>query len=510
MSEKKEIEMKEEMIKEETSHHEKDEAELSRLEAKLENGESEIAEPKTSASKPKKMFAWIITAVVVALVAIVGFAWMATKKSSTSVNVETSEKKEEPGHSEDEEGKEVKLDSESLTSAGIETEGVTQRPAIAKLYVTGAVELNPEKTEMATPLVGGRIEQVFYGVGDYVNQGAVLATVSSPQLAEMHGKLNEAKNRVDLAQKNLARVQKSENRVSVLQAKAKLDEAETTLKRTKRLIELGAGAGKDLVSAETNYKTAKADYEFQSNIALNRELQEARGELQTAQVDYQHIQNQLRTLGISEENLQRDDHSRDASIVAVRAPLSGIVTERKFNSGAGIEAAMPIFAISNLSTVYVIANVPESSVGKLSTGSVAEIKSPSIGTINGRVAYIDPRLDETSRTARVRLEVPNPNGKLRAGMFTEVGFYAGTSEEGGLELVVKSEAIQREGDKTIVFVPKTDEPGAFEIREVEIGGETEGYTAVKSGLQLGESVVTKGSFTLKTQMQKGEMGEHGH
>ena len=513
--------IKEEVIKEKVtvendSHHEQDEAELARLEANFdEPGKGDDHdETDSSPSKPKKMFAWILTAVIVALVVILGLAWMATKKSATSVNVETSpgstEKKEEGGHSENETGEEVRLDPDALNSAGIQTEGVTQRPAIAKLYVTGAVELNPEKTEMATPLVGGRIEQVFYGVGDYVNQGAVLATVSSPQLAELHGKLNEAKNRLDLAQKNLARVQKSENRVSILQAKAKLDEADATLRRTKRLIELGAGAGKDLIAAETNYRTAKADYDFQSNIALNKELQEARAEVQTARVDYEHTQNQLRTLGISEENLQRDDHSREASLVAVRAPLSGIVTERKFNAGAGIDAATPLFAISNLSTVYVIANVPEASVGKLTVGSVAEIKSASAGTINGRISYIDPRLDESTRTARVRLEVPNPNGRLRAGMFTEVGFYAGTSEATGEELVVPSDAIQREGEKTIVFVPKETEPGAFEVREVEIGGDVEGYTTIKSGLQLGEKVVTKGSFTLKTQMQKGEMGEHGH
>ena len=516
-------EMQEEVVKEkaaaeENDHHERDEAELARLEMKsddLANHDHDDDETDSSASRPKKMFAWILTAVAIALIAIIGLAWMATKKSATSMNVETSgetsgKKEESGGHNENEEGAEVRLDPDALNSAGIQTEGVTQRPAISKLYVTGSVELNPEKTEMATPLVGGRIENVFYGVGDYVNQGAVLAVISSPQLAELHGKLNEARNRLDLAQKNLARVQKAENRVSILQAKAKLDEADATLRRTKRLIELGAGAGKDLISAETNYKTAKADYDFQSNIALNKELQEASAEVQTAKVDYEHTQNQLRTLGISEENLQRDDHSKENSQVAVRAPLSGIVTERKFNAGAGVDAATPLFAISNLSTVYVIANVPEASVGKLSVGSVAEIRSASIGTINGRVAYIDPRLDETTRTARVRLEVPNPNGRLRAGMFAEVGFYAGTSEATGEELVVPSDAIQREGDKTIVFVPKETEPGAFEVREIEIGGDVEGYTSVKSGLKIGEKVVTKGSFTLKTQMQKGEMGEHGH
>lgn len=510
--------MSEKIINEKTSHHERDEAELSRLESQAD-GETttQIVEVTETEKRKRNLPAWIIAASIIGLVGLLSLLWIWNKQSGskeTQVTVSAEKKDEhgdeEGGHKEGETGEEVKLEPELLESADIETEGVTQRPAISKLYVTGAVELNPEKTEMATPLVGGRIENVFYGVGDYVQQGAILAVVASPQLAQLHGKMHEAKTRYELAQRNLSRVQKSENRVAVLQAKARLDEADATLKRTKRLIELGAGAGKDLISAETNYKTAKADYDFQSNISLNKEIQEARAEVETAQVDLRHIQDEMRSLGVIVSIKEDDDHTKDTSLVAVRAPLSGVITERKFNSGAGVEAATPIFAISNLSTVYVIANVPEASVGKLVIGSVAEIKSASIGTINGRVAYIDPRLDETTRTARVRLEVPNSNGKLRAGMFTEVGFYAGTSEGGGQELVVPTEAIQREGEKTIVFVPKTDEPGAFEVRQIEIGGEVEGYTSVKSGLQIGEQVVTKGSFTLKTQMQKGEMGEHGH
>lgn len=455
--------------------------------------------------KPKQKVAWLLTVAIIALVGIIGIAWIAAKKSATKVEVETGEtggKKEEG-----ETGRQVKLEPELLASANIETEGVTQRPAIAKLYVTGTVELNPEKTEMATPLVGGRIENVFYGVGDYVNRGAILAVISSPQLAQMHGKMHESKTRYELAQRNLARVQKSENQVSILQAKAKLDESEATLKRTKRLIELGAGAGKDLVSAETNFKTAKADYDFQSNISLNKEIQEAKAEVEISRVDLIHIEDEMRSLGVAYDSRQPDDHSKDTSLVAVRAPLSGVITERKFNAGAGIEAAMPIFAISNLSTVYVIANVPEASVRRLSVGSIAEIKSASFGTINGRVSYLDPRLDETTRTARVRLEVPNEGGKLRQGMFTEVGFQTGSGAVSGEELVVKSEAIQRVGEKTIVFVPRQNEAGAFEVREVEAGGETEGYTRIVSGLQIGEQVVTSGSFTLKTQLEKGAAEE---
>lgn len=476
------------------------ETENERPDVNLDESEAEI--DRDRASNPQKMFAWILTAVIVGLIAIVGLIWIVSKRSATGAETETA--KTEEG-SKPESGREVKLEPEALAAAGIVIESVTQRPAIAKLYVTGSVELNPEKTEMATPLVGGRIERVFYGVGDYVNQGAVLATISSPQVAQLHGKMHEARTRYELAQRNLARVQKAENRVAVLQAKAKLDMADATLKRTKRLIELGAGAGKDLITAETNYKTAKADYDFQSNISLNKEIQEAKAEVETSFVDVTHIEDEMRSLGVAYNRNQPDDHSKNTSLVALRTPLSGVVTERKFNAGAGVEAAMAIFAISNLSTVYVIANVPETSVRRLSIGSIAEITSPSIGTIDARVSYIAPALDETTRTALVRLEVPNASGKLRAGIFAEVGFQTGTNEVTGEELVVPIAAIQRTGDKTVVFIPREGEAGVFEVREIEAGGETEGYTRILSGLRLGEKVVTKGSFTLKTQLEKGAM-----
>jgi multidrug efflux pump subunit AcrA (membrane-fusion protein) len=127
-----------------------------------------------------------------------------------------------------------------------------------------------------------------------------------------------------------------------------------------------------------------------------------------------------------------------------------------------------------------------------------------------RVSYIDPNLNEDTRTGRVRLEVPNPGGKLRAGMFVNVGFQTGTSSAGGEELVVPTEAVQRLGDKTVVFIPKENEAGAFEIREIKIGGEVENYTRIISGLEINDKVVTKGSFTLKTALLKGELGDDDH
>jgi multidrug efflux pump subunit AcrA (membrane-fusion protein) len=104
----------------------------------------------------------------------------------------------------------------------------------------------------------------------------------------------------------------------------------------------------------------------------------------------------------------------------------------------------------------------------------------------------------------------NPGERLKAGMFVEVGFEAGIAAGAGEDLVVPTTAVQRLEDRTVVFIPKEDEPGAFEVREVELGGQSGGYQRVIAGLKLGEKVVTKGSFTLKTQKLKGEMGEHGH
>src|SRR5215211_6522957 len=175
--------MSEQNIAEEMDHY-KDQLEIERRDAGFDQPEAE-----THATNPQKMFAWVLTAVIVGLIAIVGLVWIVSKRSVSRAEAETAQTEES---TKSETGREVKLEPEALAAAGIVIESVTQRPAIAKLYVTGSVELNPEKTEMATPLVGGRIEQVFYGVGDHVIQGAVLAMISSPQVAQLHGKMHDA------------------------------------------------------------------------------------------------------------------------------------------------------------------------------------------------------------------------------------------------------------------------------------------------------------------------------
>jgi membrane fusion protein, heavy metal efflux system len=409
----------------------------------------------------------------------------------------------------------VELTGEALEAARIEYATVSERPAVALLRVTGAVEANQQHVQQVTPLVGGRVDRVLVALGDRVRAGAPLAVVSSPQIAEMHGKLHESETRLHNAERNLTRVKKAENRAAVLSAKARLDEAEAALKRTRRLIELGAGAGKDLIAAETAYKTAKAEYDFQTNISLNKELTEAQAEVDTARVDVQHTRDGLRALGAPVSENEKDCLNCDISLVTVRAPISGTVIERSINPGAGFEAGKPLFTVADISTLWIIANVPEAQVGSLRVGTPAEVRAAALsdGVIAGRVAYIDPMLREETRTARVRVEVTNREERLKVGMFVEVGFEAGSAAPGGSaekELVIPEEAVQRIDDRTVVFLPKERATGRFEARDIEVGGAAGGYQRVVSGLRSGERIVSKGSFTLKTQLLKGEMGEHGH
>ncbi len=462
----------------------------------------------------------IITLIVIGVVTLgIVLAIWTYKKPTLSANNSTENHSEdhtdEHGDHHDEHKEnltELELSEETLTAANIEIIEVTDQEMTISLKVTATVEANEMQLQQASALVSGRIEKINVVLGDYVKTGSIIAVIASPQIAQIHGKMHEAETKLALAQRNLQRVEKAENRVAVLAAKAKLNEAEKSLKRVQRLVELQAGAEKDLIAAETTHQTAKAEYDFQSNIALNREIAEAKAAIETAEVELSHIRDEMRAYGVPISDEEHVDHKTDTSLIPLRAPISGTIVERMINAGAGIEIGKPLFTIADLSNVWVIANVAESQLSQIEIGSKAEIKAAILGEekLTGKVTYIDPRLNEETRTAKVRIELSNPKNKLNIGMFVEVNFFIAHANSKKI-IAIPSEAIQQIEQRTMVFIPKNDKPGYFEIREIELGNETSnGYRQVISGLEKGEKVVSKGSFALKTQLLKGELGEDHH
>ncbi|HEV7767169.1 MAG TPA: efflux RND transporter periplasmic adaptor subunit, partial [Thermoanaerobaculia bacterium] len=321
--------------------------------------------------------------IAVLLVVVALLAVAACGGKSAAEKTETAEAEEHEGEAEGL----VELTPDAMTAAGIQYAQVTLRVSVSGLKTTGTIEANAQRMQEVTPLVSGRVERVSAVAGDRVSSGAVLAVISSPEIAELHGKEIEAQARVNLAQ--------------------------SSLRRLRRLSELGAAAGKDLAAAEA--------------------------EAATSQAEVDHIRASLRALG-SDERVK--GHS--ISSVALRAPISGTITERHLNAGAGVQAGAPIFSIADLSTVWVIANVPESQINAMRIGTPAEVRSAALGhsIAKGRITYIDPVLNEQTRTGRVRLDVVNPNQQLKIGTFVEVNFQSGASQaEAPTELVVPDEAI---------------------------------------------------------------------
>jgi cobalt-zinc-cadmium efflux system membrane fusion protein len=342
----------------------------------------------------------------------------------------------------------VRLSPAAAQSAGITIETLSTATLTVTSHFTGAVEPDQEQLQQVTALTHGRVEQVFAKLGDGVRAGSVLATVSSPEVAEMHGKLLEA-----TAHQNLT---------------------DANLRRTKRLADLGAAAGKDLAAA-----TAEAE---------------------TARFDVNHLRDALRILGALPESGQHN-----ISTVRLIAPIGGVITERMVNPGSGVESGKPLFTIANLSKVWVIASVPEAQVATLRTGAQADVRAASLGNdvVRGTVTYIDPVLTEATRAARVRIEVRNPNGRLKVGTFVDATI---ANAGGGQQaLTVSDDAVQRVNEKDVVFVQTAD--NTFTARPVTLGASLDGRRVVLTGLSAGERVATKGSFTLKSQMLKSEFAE---
>ena len=441
--------------------------------------------------KTKPAAGWLITIVVIGVaVALSGILWYSLSVRSPKENEAAPESK-----SQTEESIDI---SNAISEVKLVT--VTNIAPAVSFTVAGGVEPNQQQQQQVTPLVAGRVENIYVSIGDYVNKGTLLMRINSPQVAEQHGKLHEAETRVVLARTNLNRVQQAANRVSILKAKATLDEADATLKRTAQLVSEGLSARKDLVAAQSEYDRAQADFNFQKDISLNREVADARAELQTAETEAKHLKNSLKAMD-AELGPEKSDHP--ISKIELRSPIAGTVIERFVNPGAGFELGKPLLTIANTSTLWVIANVPESQMYGVSVGSPAVIKFGN-STILGKVNYIDPRLNEDTRTSRVRIEIENPANKIQVGTFVQVEFKTSGSTARPNPFVPES-AVQKIEKKSVVFVQ--DSAGQFQRRDVEVGTSSGGMVPILSGLKIGERIASDGSFILKSKLLKEQFGE---
>ncbi|HJZ11434.1 MAG TPA: efflux RND transporter periplasmic adaptor subunit, partial [Acidobacteriota bacterium] len=203
-----------------------------------------------------------------------------------------------------------------------------------------------------------------------------------------------------------------------------------------------------------------------------------------------------------------EKHSRAAHSV-LRSPRNGVLL--KFDSSVGeiVEPAMELFTIGDLSQVWVEANVHETDLSVIDLGREALIRSDAYPDriFKGKITKIGDVLDVATRTVKVRSEVLNPDRRLKLEMFVDV--IVPTSEV-RMVLLIPHDAVQEIDHKPVVFVKKDE--SRFEKRNVQTGEKTDQGIEVISGLKEGEIVVAEGSFSLKSEFLKAEIGsdEHGH
>ncbi len=205
----------------------------------------------------------------------------------------------------------------------------------------------------------------------------------------------------------------------------------------------------------------------------------------------------MRQVGMGEAQIALVDGSgRTQPSTTVVAPISGVVTELMTREGMTVMSGATLFRINGLGTVWANAEVPESQSALLRPGARVQVTSPAVpgAKIAGRVQAILPEVNASTRTLKVRIELPNPTGALVPGMFVQMQFMDMRAEKA---LLIPTEAVIQTGKRTVVML--AEDNGRFRPVDVEIGIETDGQTEVKHGLRAGQRVVVSSQFLIDSE-----------
>ena len=342
----------------------------------------------------------------------------------------------------------------------------------AVINVTGVVAPVESRVAHIRPLARGLIEKVSVSLGTRVQPGQPLVVYDNIALGELIGEyLSEV--------------------ATLRQAETDRDVKRRVIERSEELIKLEAIAQQQLEQRRAEFRNAEAA------VASQR-----------ARVS--KVEEQIHRFGLSDKDLAslsleegRGGH-REASHNVLRAPFAGIITKYDVAVGEVVDTERELFTITDLSTVWVQADVYEKDLGKIRAGVDAAIKADAYSdrTFTGRLTYVGDTIDPTTRTTKVRCVVPNSDGALKLDMFVKVAIPTSDRREA---VVVPVAAVQTVDEQRIVFVRQS--ATRFERRIVQTGTTAGDLVELTSGVKAGEMVVGAGSFYLKTALLRERIGD---
>ena len=344
----------------------------------------------------------------------------------------------------------VRLSTEDIARARITVARVEAATLGDAVTVPAMVEANTYKQTVVTSLLPGRVTRVLAELGQHVRRGQALAELYSPELAD--------------AQR------------AYISASAALQAHEQQLTRTDALVAIGSASRQELEMAHAEHA------------ALTTSLEGARTRLALLGLTPEHVAGLLSA-------------SQITATTEVRAPLDGVVTVRQANVGANVDPAMPLFTVADLSTVWIVGDVFERDFSRVGVGRPVAVTIGAFSdlALRSTIDYIDPQLNRETRTARVRAEVPNRQDRLRLGMYAQMRI---DTVEGRVAPVIPRAAVQTIGDRSIVYVVDPNTPGLFLERSIQTGVEEGDRLSVVSGVAVGDSIVSAGSFFLRAELER--------
>ena len=365
----------------------------------------------------------------------------------------------------------IRLDAEAVRIADITLADVEVRKLEKELQVPGRVTVNEDATARVGSFTEGVVVACCESVGTDVEKGQVIARLHSHEVHDAEASYWQA-------------------RAELKRRQTELQFAEESYQRASRLHELKAGSLQQVQEAQTKFRSAEMFLEI-------------------ARAGVERSEKHLLYLGLTPERLPGaagEDHRVDEEVplIEVRSPVSGTIIERMVSPGAVVAPSDSLYVISDLRSLWVIAQVPEQHLSSLRNGLAVEVSVRAYPgkTFPARITYIGDALDPETRTVEVRCELNNPGRRLKREMFATLTISAG----GGREVVVAPlAALQNVDGQEILFVPEGEY--SFRARRVQVGRHSDSVVEIVSGLQADEKVVANGAFQLKSELLKARMIE---
>lgn len=407
--------------------------------------------------------------------------------------------------------------AEAVRKAGVKLETVQERPMAASLTSSGEVEYDQTRVARLSARAAGTVWRVEKELGQQVSRGEVLALVDSAEVGRAKSEFLQMISLSDVKSKVLLRLRSS------AEEGARLVELKSgTLDRLKDLVKEGLKTQAELREAEgalveARIQGLKAQADLQEGEAA---LRDARVRLLSAQLTLNNLGLPIRTEeldGISEEKLVERvrflglpaeiaktlDSSTTANLIPLIAPLDSVVVSREIVAGEPVDTSKTLFVVADVRRLWVMIDVRQEDSASVALGQTVVFR-PDGGNDSastGKITWISTAVDEKTRTLKIRAEVENPEGRLRAHTFGAGRIVVHQSSKA---VAVPNEAIHWEGCCNVVFVRLTDE--VFQTRKVRLGARSGAFTEVLVGVLPGEVVATTGSHVLKSDLLKSKLG----